>query len=81
MKRIFDEIHNNVALLLNNGISTREVAERCNISQSTVSRIRRKCFPNQSKPKSDRKGVSTPMQKRLIVRKLTSWQIEAAPAA
>ena len=81
MRRISDEIHNNVVSLLNNGISTHRVTERCNVSQSTVSRIRRKCFPNQSKPKSGRKALLTPMQKRLIVRKLTSGQIETNTVA
>ena len=80
MKRISHEIHNNVVSLLNNVISTLEVAERCNFNHLAVSRIRRKCFPTQSKPKSGRKAVLTPIQKRLMVQKLTSRLIETATA-
>lgn len=78
MKQISSSTTDSIVALLHQGLSTREVAKRVGISQSTVVKVAREHVPERSGVKAGRPGKLTQRQKNLIVRKVTSGQVDTA---
>ena len=70
----------NIVALLNQDLSTREIAVRTGVSHWTVYHIKKEHLPGRKGKKSGRPAVLSVSvrQRRLIVRKVTSGQLDTA---
>jgi transposase len=68
----------NVVALLNQNLSTREIAERTGTSQSTVCNIKKTHLPGRIGKKPGRPAALDVRQRRLIMRKVTLGQLDTA---
>jgi transposase len=64
--------------LLQSGHTTRETASRLNVGKSTVARLRKIHLGGLEKPKTGPRNKLSSQQKRLIVRKITSGEVDTA---
>jgi transposase len=78
MKPITQETRNNIISQLNSGKSTRQVAIRLNVSHITVSRVRAETKPDTKKGQGGRPARLTTVDKRKLVRMVTSGQADNA---
>lgn len=78
MKRISKDIKNNIASLLDNSLSSRQIAVKLGISHSTVMREQKKLRPNIQKRKAGRPAKLTITDKRNIIRNITSGKADTA---
>jgi transposase len=78
MKLISPAKSNDILSLLNRQLSTREIANIVGVSQSTVCNIRKARLPNRTPKKSGRPPKLSEIQKRFIVRNVTSGKVNTA---
>jgi len=81
MRSIASDIQNNILSALNQGHSTRQVAQSCNVSKSTVQRLRQKFLPDLQIPKHGRIKKLSTRNVNFLVRSMTSGKIETATEA
>jgi transposase len=75
------DIQQNVLSLLSQGFTTRQVAGQCNVSQSTVQNLRKRCLPDADLSRGGRPEKLSPQDKRACVRAVTSGRLDTAAAA
>jgi transposase len=80
MRAISKQIQRNIHSLLQKGISTRQVAKRCNVSQSTVQRLQSHNPINVNKPPQGRPKKLSAQDEHACIRAITSGQLETAAA-
>jgi len=78
MKPLSPTTINNIVNLLNQDLSTREIANRTGVSQSTICNIKKKQLPRRKGKKSGRPSILKTRHQRLILRKITSGQLNTA---
>ena len=78
MKKITKEMQNNIVCLLNNGLSSRQIAAQLGISHNTVLREHAKSQTNTHKDKGGRPVKLTMANKCNLVRNITSGKIDTA---
>jgi transposase len=78
MKPISPRTTTDIVNLLNQDLSTREIAKRIGVSQSTICNIKKNRLPGHLGKKSGRPALLSAHQKRLIVRKVTSGELNTA---
>ena len=78
MKKITKEMQNNIVCLLNNGLSSRQIAAQLGISHSTVLRECAKSQTNAHKDKGGWPVKLTMANKCNLVRNITSGKIDTA---
>ena len=78
MKKITKETQNNIVCLLNNGLSSRQIAAQLGISHSTVLRERAKSQTNAHKDKGGQPTKLTMANKHNLVRNIISGKIDTA---
>jgi len=66
MKQIFDRIKENIIISLSQGSSTRDIAKRLKIFQSTVAKYLKIIIPNHLKRKTRRPSKISEQTKRYI---------------
>src|SRR5215470_6613827 len=81
MRPLSHDIQQNVLSLLGQGFTTRQVAEECGISRSTVQRLRQKRLPDAELSRGGRPEKLSPQDKRTCVRAVTSGRLDTATAA
>jgi hypothetical protein len=54
MSHVSEDKRNNICALLLEGLSLRAIAERCHVSRTTVSKIRKKYYPDLAHPPAGR---------------------------
>lgn len=81
MRPISKEKELNVGALLQKNFSSRKVAQAVGLSQSTVNRIRKKCFENIDMSKGGRPKALNSYEKRFVVRSMTVGRLENAVQA
>lgn len=81
MRPLSHDIQQNVLSLLGQGFTTRQVAEQCGISRSTVQRLRKKRLPDAELSRGGRPEKLSPQDKRVCVRAVTSGRLDTATAA
>src|SRR5271169_3840448 len=79
MKRIFDVKHSTIISLLDDGLSSRQIASWVKVSHSTVDKICAIHHPTIQKSKGGRKPRLTANDKMHIVHTLRSGEVEEAP--
>jgi len=80
MHAISDDIKLNILSLLAQGLSTRQVADQCSVSQSVVARLRKTRLPTVPEPRGGRREKLSAQDKRSCVRAITSGQLDTAAA-
>jgi transposase len=80
MRRISDDTRSNIVTLLQQGLSTLQVAERCGVSKSTIQNIRERHFPTIIQLRDGRISKLSSQNKRFCVRAITSEKLETATA-
>lgn len=80
MRRISDDTRSNIVTLLQQGLSTRQVAERCGVSKSTVQNIRKRHLPTITQLRGGRVSKLSSQNKRFCIRTITSEKLETATA-
>src|SRR3954470_23609962 len=78
MKKTSKETQNNIICLLNNGLSSRQIAMQLGVSHTTVLRERAKSQTNAHKDKGGRPAKLTMANKRNLVWNITSGRIVTA---
>jgi transposase len=78
MKKTPKETHNNIVCLLNNGLSSRQIAAQLGVSHTTVLRERAKSQTNAHEDKGGRPAKLTMANKRNLIRNITSGRIDTA---
>src|SRR5271169_2145148 len=78
MVRITDAKNQNVKALLDEGLSTRKIASRLKISQSSVQKVRQSCHQNFLQPRMGRPKKLSAQDRRACVRFITSGRAETA---
>jgi transposase len=78
MKKISDDIRNNIVSMLNSGLSSRKIAARLNIHRSTIDNVRKQLMQDAPKSAGGRPSTLSAHDKRKIVRLVTSGQAETA---
>jgi transposase len=78
MRPVSPDTLNNIISLLNQGLSTREIAKKCKVSSSTVQKFRKIHCPNVEIKKGGRPKKLTLQDKRFCVRALTSGKAKTA---
>ena len=81
MRPLSHDIQQNVLSLLGQGFTTRQVAEQCGISHSTVQRLRKKCLTDAELSRGGRPEKLSPQDKRACVCAVTSGRLDTATAA
>src|SRR5262249_22773154 len=81
MRSLSYDIQQNVLSLLGQGLTTRQVAEQCNVSQPTVHRLRKRHLPGVGVAGGGRPEKLTPQAKRACGRAVTSGRLDTATAA
>ena len=71
MHPIAADTQRNIALLLQQELSTRKIAKWCNISKSTIQNIRKTLTPVIKKPSAGHPSKLSPQDKRACVRAIT----------
>lgn len=71
-------IKNNALSLLQQGLSVRKVADKCQISKSSVQKLRKKVLPNLCLPSSGRPTKLSAQNKRFCIRAITSGGLETS---
>src|SRR5271169_2101674 len=79
MKKISDAKHSTIISILEDGLSSRQIASRVKVSHSTVNKTRTVHNPTIQKSKGGRKPRLTANDKRHIVSILRSGEVEEAP--
>src|SRR4051794_36566630 len=75
MKPLSSTTINNI---VNQDLSTREIANRTGVSQNTIYNIKMKHLPRRKGKKSGRPSILKTRRQRLILRKITSGQLNTA---
>ena len=78
MRRISQDQRNSVILLLQEGNSIREVAERLGLGKSTVGRILAENKPDVERSKGGRPGLLSVTDKNYCVQKVTHYCEDSA---
>jgi transposase len=81
MRSLSYNLQQNIISLLRQAYTTRQVAEKCNVSQPTVCRMRKKHLPNIKLSRGGHPKKLSPQDKRSCVRAVTSGQLDTAVAA
>jgi transposase len=81
MSHISEEKRNNIRALILEGLSLRAIAERCHVSRTTVSKIRKKYYPNLAHPRAGRPRVLSSQDRHQLVHMVTSEQLESSATA
>jgi transposase len=81
MKPISGETRNNIISLLDSGLSSREIGTQLGVSYSTVCRVRASTRPGMQKPRAGRPAKLTAIDKRRVVRMITSGRVDTAVQA
>src|SRR5271169_491541 len=79
MKKISDAEHSTIISLLEDGLSSRQIASQVKVSHSTVNKIHAVHHHTIEKPKGGRKPRLTTNDKKHIVRIFRSGEVEVAP--
>jgi len=80
MLPLSSDTRDNILLLLQQPLSVRKVAQKCNVGKSTVQNLRAKHFPNLIPPSRGRPSKLSPQDKRFCVRGITSGRLETGVA-
>lgn len=72
MKRISEDIKNSIIDLIDQGISSRQIARQLGVGSTTVDKVKSTHRPNKEKPKGGRPEKLTRTDKRHLVRLATS---------
>jgi transposase len=78
MKPITQDTRNNIISLLNARESTRQIASQLGVSHTTVNNIRLQSMPDTQKTRRGRPSKLTAVDKRMLVRMVTSGQADNA---
>ena len=78
MKRISDEIRNNIVFLLEQGLSTRQIEGQIGVSRSTVNRLRVKFREGIEMSRGGRPAKLSPTDKRKLVRLVAMGKADTA---
>jgi len=78
MKRISEQVRNNIVSLLDTGLSSRQIAARLGVGRRTVDRVRAKTRPDIQKPRAGRPAKLNATDKRQLVRMITSGKVSTA---
>jgi transposase len=78
MQPISSHIHQTIVSLLLSNHSIRQVAEKTKVGRSTVGRISKEVIPNKENINTGRPAKLTPQDKRRLVNKIESGQLENA---
>ena len=81
MKKLSNKKIEQILSLLDNGLSTRDIASRLEISHTTVSKSRKSRRPDGIKPLSGRPQRLNPSQDRFIARSMESGRLPSARQA
>jgi transposase len=81
MRHISEDKRNNIRALILDGLSLHEIAERCQVSHSTVSRIREKYYPDLPHPPGGRPRKLSDQDRHWLVRQVTSDPSESSEEA
>jgi len=72
MKRISEQVRNNIVSLLDTGLSSRHIAARLGVGRRTVDRVRATTRPDIQRPRAGRPAKLNTTDKRQLVRMITS---------
>src|SRR3954471_9832538 len=78
MKYISEETHNNIVSLLDNGLTSRQIAARLGISHTTVNNLRAKARQDMQTCPGGRPAKLKAADKRMLVRLITSGKANTA---
>jgi transposase len=78
MKRISEQVHNNIVSLLDSGLSSYQIAARLNVSRRTVDRVRAATRSDIQKSRGGRPAKLNVTDKRLLARTITSGKVDTA---
>jgi transposase len=81
MRRISEDTRNSILALLDSGLSSREVGARLGVSHMTVSRVRAEARPDAPKSRGGQPAKLTAVDKRRLVRMVTSAKADNAVQA
>ena len=81
MRPLSIDIRNNIINQLQKGFSTREIADNAHVHHSTVARLRKTALPLLKTSKGGRKPIINGRSRRLLVRKITSGEVDTAVQA
>ena len=78
MKHISEETYNSIISLLDNGVSSRQIATQLHISHTTVNNVRAEARPDIQKCQAGRPAKLTAADKRHMVRLISSGKLSTA---
>jgi transposase len=81
MRKVSDDKQNDIISALRRQLTVRQVAEQCNVSKSTVQRIRARRLPDLPPKPAGRKPLLSPANKRHCVRAVTVEKLNTAMEA
>src|SRR5271169_3793296 len=79
MKKISDAMCSTITSLLDDGLSSRQIASRVKVNRRTVDKIHIVYHPDIQKPKGGRKARLSTNDKKHIMRIWRSGEVEKAP--
>jgi len=78
MKHVSEQIRNNIVSLLDDGLSSRQIAAWLGVGHRTVDRVRAAIRPSLQKPRAGRPAKLSATDKRFLVRMITSGKVDTA---
>jgi transposase len=78
MKRISEQVRQDIISLLDTGLTSRKIAEQVGVSHTMVNIVRRTTKPGIPKPRAGRAAKLSVGDKRWLVRMITSGKVDTA---